>query len=276
MSGSEDITPVRQFNGIEDDDDDDGYDEKEALKRKEYSSAARRAIAIQRKLDNKKTQSKRPEAPTRKHQPDTVANSAFKKTSLRNWITEHLINLTPVVAEAMRTGLIIDESGARLSSNNKESTGKLLISYRELIVKENLENLSKACIGEAHICAHHLKEMSASSTYRVDVNDVLDAFYEVYDIICYTKPWNNTEIADKKQQELQKQLDDIHKDIDEARQVYIRDSRTESGVSKRGNNSSMLHTLFHQMLVLSDFVDGCTTKPKNQADSWKFKIFGTS
>jgi len=249
-------------------DDEELYDQEEEdeikpLARKssraDFSERTKRAIAEQKKMEREK-----------QHQRNGTATQMLNK-NLRVWLSDHNDVYAQALHQAVLNGSFVDNSGGTVSG--RSGLAQTLLDYRVSLVREGLEDLSRCCIGEVCNCMTQLSQLGSRNRRHVatpDVNVTVDSFYELYDVLFFTAPWKNEVIAADVQNQLQERLQSIHKEIDEARTVYIRDSKEGSGVTEQGNASSILQTLTDQLLKLSALVDSCNVRPREKKSFFSF------
>lgn len=229
--------------------------EEKPLKRNHaYSREAKKAMALQKQIEADQKKEKLPRTPTPKfHTIDIM------EASLRKWIDNFVTDTTNVTQQAVRTGSFVDRSGNSVN-NSLLPLGQKLLNYNRSLMKEGLAHLENSCIGESLQCQIQLSNMYNNKGKKFVtpvVDDSIDAFFQLYEILCRVQPWVNRSIPPEEQEKIKLRLTAIRDDIDAARQLYIEDSKEDSGVSEPGRNSSMLLTLNYQLLELSVVIKSC-------------------
>lgn len=210
---------------------------------------------------------------------------------LIDWIDTHNASYTQALDQAAHSGsILVGETETAISGRGDVySNPEIVLSHRKQLLQQDLESLRKACIVEAFYCMNQLcgEGVSLSSAIRggssveepergvlkIDVDTSMDAFYEVYIILCLTPPWECSHVDKAQRASIRKELDDIHGEVETIRTTYVKNSIKENGITERSNLRSTIQDLQHQLLKLASFVNTCI-KANTEQKSWFSSLTG--
>lgn len=220
------------------------------------------------------------------HRGVPVYRSRFmSRDRLTDWIDNHNASYAQALEQAAQSGsIVIGETETAISGTGKVySNPEIILSHRKQLLQHDLEALRKACIVEAFHCMNQLcgEGVSLSSAIRggrgdeererdvlkIDVDTPMDAFYEVYVILCLTPPWECDNVDKAQRMSIRKELDKIHEELETIRTTYVKGYIKENGITERSNLRTTVQDLQHQLLKLASFINNCI-KATTEQKSW--------